>query len=332
MFDFFITQVLGMRWLSDLVEFMLQKGFGLDIKTSIGGSVHFFTYDTIKIVILLVVSVFIITYIQSYFPPERTKRILKGFTGIKGNVIAALLGTITPFCSCSSIPIFIGFIRAGLPMGLTFSFLISSPLVDIASLLMLISFFGVNFSLAYVVLGVVLAVLGGSFLQRFSVEKNIKQYNDPVKELYAESELFGRKQRFEYAKQETFLIFKSVYRYIILGVAVGALIHNWVPQKFVLAVLGADNPFGVIIATLIGIPIYADIFGTLPIAEALFLAGVPAGTILAFMMAVTALSAPSIILLSNVLRPKFLAIFVAIVAIGIIIIGYAINASMGIIF
>ncbi len=326
MFDFFIEQMLGMKWLANFISNIMISNLGLDVTEPLWGSVHFFIYDTIKIMLLLFTLIFMITYIQSYFPPERTKKILSKFDGITGNIIAALLGTVTPFCSCSSVPIFIGFTRAGLPMGLTFSFLISSPLVDLASMLMLMSFFGVNFSIAYVVVGLVLAVVGGILISMLKLDQEMKEYTQPVRELYSESEEFNQRQRLEYAKTDTMLIVKNVYQYILVGVGLGALIHNWVPQEMILAVLGDDNPFGVLIATIIGVPIYADIFGTLPIAEALYLAGVPAGTILAFMMAVTALSLPSIIMLSNVLKPKLLGVFVGIVAVGILIIGYFFNA------
>ena len=325
MFEFFIKQVLGMKWLADLVQDIMVNVFKLDLQEKIWGSLHFFIYDTIKILILLFVLVFIIAYIQSYFPPERTKKILSRFNGILGNKIAALLGTVTPFCSCSSVPIFIGFTRAGLPLGLTFSFLISSPLVDLGSMLMLMSFFGEKFAVAYVLLGLVLAVIGGLMISSLKMEDHIKSYNGNVRELYSESENFTQKQRLSYAKSDTVIIVKNVYKYVLMGVGIGAIIHNWVPKEFILAILGPDNPYGVLIATIIGIPIYADLFGALPIAEALYLAGVPSGTILALMMGITALSLPSMIMLSNVLKPKLLGVFIGIVTIGIVIIGYTFN-------
>ena len=325
MFEFFIKQVLGMKWLADLVQDIMVNVFKLDLQEKIWGSLHFFVYDTIKILILLFVLVFIIAYIQSYFPPERTKKILSRFNGILGNKIAALLGTVTPFCSCSSVPIFIGFTRAGLPLGLTFSFLISSPLVDLGSMLMLMSFFGEKFAVAYVLLGLGLAVIGGLMISSLKMEDHIKIYNGDVRELYSESENFTQKQRLSYAKSDTVIIVKNVYKYVLMGVGIGAIIHNWVPKEFILAILGPDNPYGVLIATIIGIPIYADLFGALPIAEALYLAGVPSGTILALMMGITALSLPSMIMLSNVLKPKLLGVFIGIVTIGIIIIGYTFN-------
>ena len=325
MFEFFIKQVLGMKWLADLVQDIMVNVFKLDLQEKIWGSLHFFVYDTIKILILLFVLVFIIAYIQSYFPPERTKKILSRFNGILGNKIAALLGTVTPFCSCSSVPIFIGFTRAGLPLGLTFSFLISSPLVDLGSMLMLMSFFGEKFAVAYVLLGLGLAVIGGLMISSLKMEDHIKIYNGDVRELYSESENFTQKQRLSYAKSDTVIIVKNVYKYVLMGVGIGAIIHNWVPKEFILAILGPDNPYGVLIATIIGIPIYGDLFGALPIAEALYLAGVPSGTILALMMGITALSLPSMIMLSNVLKPKLLGVFIGIVTIGIIIIGYTFN-------
>ena len=325
MFEFFIKQVLGMKWLADLVQDIMVNVFKLDLQEKIWGSLHFFVYDTIKILILLFVLVFIIAYIQSYFPPERTKKILSRFNGILGNKIAALLGTVTPFCSCSSVPIFIGFTRAGLPLGLTFSFLISSPLVDLGSMLMLMSFFGEKFAVAYVLLGLGLAVIGGLMISSLKMEEHIKSYNGNVRELYSESENFTQKQRLSYAKSDTVIIVKNVYKYVLMGVGIGAIIHNWVPKEFILAILGPDNPYGVLIVTIIGIPIYGDLFGALPIAEALYLAGVPSGTILALMMGITALSLPSMIMLSNVLKPKLLGVFIGIVTIGIIIIGYTFN-------
>lgn len=325
MFDFFIDQILGMRWLSDFIWTVLIETFNANEQSAWWGSIHFFLYDTIKIFILLIVLIFLISYIQSYFPPERTKRILTKFNGIHGNIIAALIGTITPFCSCSSVPIFIGFARAGLPIGMIFSFLISSPMVDVASMLMLMSFFGAEFAIVYVVVGIILAVLGGWLLSVLKVEKYVKVYDGTIKDFYAESEYFNQRQRMNYALNDTKIIVKKLVPYILIGVLIGALIHNWIPQNFILAVLGGNNPFNVILASLIGIPIYADIFGTLPIAEALYLAGVPAGTILALMMAVTTISLPSLIMLSQVLKKQLLFLFIGIVSAGIIFVGYMFN-------
>lgn len=325
MFDFFIDQILGMQWLNDFFWTILIKTFNANEQSAWWGSVHFFLYDTVKICILLVVLIFLISYIQSYFPPERTKRILTKFNGIHGNIIAALIGTVTPFCSCSSVPIFIGFTRAGLPIGMTFSFLISSPMVDVASMLMLMSFFGAEFAIVYAVVGIILAVLGGWLLSVLKVEKYVKVYDGTIKDFYAESEYFNQRQRMNYALNDTKIIVKNLIPYILIGVFIGALIHNWIPQELVLAILGVDNPFSVILAALIGIPIYADIFGTLPIAEALYLAGVPAGTILALMMAVTTISLPSLIMLSQVLKKQLLSLFVGIVTAGIIFVGYIFN-------
>ena len=325
MFDFIMQQILGMQWLSKLIWQLLESILGATQASPLWGSVHFFLYDTIKISILLVSLIFMITYIQSYFPPEKTKRILTGFRGGKGAIIAAILGTVTPFCSCSSIPIFIGFTRAGLPLGMTFSFLISSPMVDLASMLMLMSFFGSNFAVAYVVMGLVLAVAGGLLIDALGLERYLRQYNDPIREFYSESEYFNQKQRLNYAYNDTSIIVRNVFPYVLAGVGIGAFLHNWVPQEWILSVLGAKNALGVVLATLIGVPIYADIFGTLPIAEALYLAHVPVGTILALMMSVTTLSMPSLIMLSKVLTKRLLFTFIGIVVAGIIFIGYAFN-------
>lgn len=324
-FNFFTQQVLGMEWLSDLITLFVENILNLDVTSRLGGSIQFFIYDTIKIFILLAVLIFFISYIQSYFPPEKTKKILTKFKGITGATVSALLGTVTPFCSCSSIPIFIGFSNAGLPLGVTFSFLISSPMVDIASLLLLSSFFGMKISIMYVVLGLVIAIVGGTIISKLGLEDQIRTYDEKTRDLYSESENFNQKQRLNYAKEDTIAIVKGVYKYVLIGVGIGALIHNWIPQEMILSVLGHENPFSVIIAAIIGIPMYADIFGTIPIAEALFMAGVPIGTILAFMMGVTALSLPSMIMLSKVVKPKLLGIFIGIVTIGIVITGYVFN-------
>ena len=325
-FEFFTEQILGMKWLSSLITIFVENVLKLDVSSRIGGSVQFFIYDTIKIFILLAVLIFLISYIQSYFPPEKTKRILTKFKGISGATVSALLGTVTPFCSCSSIPIFIGFTNAGLPLGITFSFLISSPMVDIASLLLLSSFFGMKVSIVYVVLGLIIAIVGGTIISKLNMEEEIRSYTEKTRELYDESENFNQKQRLNYALDDTKIIVKNVYKYVLIVVGIGALIHNWIPQDIILTILGSENPFSVLIAAVVGIPMYADIFGTIPIAEALFMAGVPIGTILAFMMSVTALSLPSIIMLSKVVKPKLLCIFVGIVTIGIVITGYLFNS------
>ncbi|WP_416199187.1 permease [Sporanaerobacter sp.] len=318
--------MLKMKWLFELVEKLVENVFGLSMESKIGGSVHFFIYDTIKIFILLSVLIFLISYIQSYFPPERTKKILGRIRGIKGNIIGALLGTITPFCSCSSIPIFIGFTSAGLPIGVTFSFLISSPMVDLASLMLLMSFFGGKIAIAYVVVGVVLAVIGGAIIQKLNMEKYIEDYVWSVESAELELDELTRKDRVDFSRNQVRDIIGRVWPYILIGVGIGATIHNWIPQSIIEKILGENNPFSVLIATLVGVPVYADIFGTIPIAEALIAKGVGIGTVLSFMMAVTTLSLPSMIMLSKVIKPKLLATFVAIVTIGIMIIGYGFNA------
>ena len=296
-FGWLNDQLLKMRWLSELVRLLVEKVFGLPVSERIGGSIHFFIYDTIKIFILLSLLIFVISYIQSYFPPERTKKILGKIKGIKGNILGALLGTITPFCSCSSIPIFIGFTSAGLPLGITFSFLISSPMVDLASLMLLISFFGLKIAIAYVVVGLILAVIGGTLIEKFRLEKYVEGYVREIENVDAEVPEMTRKERISYSKEQVRDIIKRVWLYVLIGVGIGAAIHNWIPQSFIENVVGGNNPFAVMLATVVGIPMYADIFGTLPIAEALFAKGVAVGTIVSFMMAVTALSLPSIIML-----------------------------------
>lgn len=325
MFDFMMTQILGMQWLSEGIWSLLEKLFEVNRNSSVWNAVHFFAYDTIKILLLLMVVIFLISYIQSYFPPEKTKRILTQYNSVTGIVAAALLGTVTPFCSCSSIPIFIGFTRAGMPLGITFSFLISSPMVDVASMLMLMSFFGAKFAITYVVLGLFLAMGGALVINSLHMERYLKDYEKPIRKFYSESEHFNQEQRIKYASEETCSIAKDVIPYILIGVAVGSVLHNWIPQTWILNALGKDNHFGVILATLVGVPVYADIFGTLPIADALYLAGVPAGTILALMMSVTTLSLPSLIMLSEVLHKKLLFTFVGVVVLGIVIIGYVFN-------
>ena len=325
-FSWINNEILKMTWLSNIIQRLVENVFGLSMKERLGGSIHFFIYDTIKIFILLSVLIFLISYIQSYFPPERTKKLLGNIKGIKGNILGALLGTITPFCSCSSIPIFIGFNAAGLPLGITFSFLISSPLVDLASLLILMSFFGAKIAIAYVVVGLILAVIGGSIIDKLGLEEYVEGYVKEIENVDMEEIEMTRDERISYSKQQVKDVFHKVWLYVLIGVGIGAAIHNWIPESIIQNVVGNNNPFAVLLATAVGIPMYADIFGTLPIAEALFGKGVGIGTVLSFMMAVTALSLPSIIMLSKVVKPKLLAIFVAIVSIGIVIIGYLFNA------
>ena len=324
-FEWLNNQLLKMEWLSDLISHLVESVFKLDTSERIGGSLHFFIYDVLKIFILLSVLIFIISYIQSYFPPERTKRILGRFKGIPANILSALLGTVTPFCSCSSIPLFIGFTSAGLPIGVTFSFLISSPLVDLASVLLLASVFNWKIAIAYVVVGLVLAVVGGTIISKLKLEKYIESFVYENKMIDIEPEELTTRDRMEYSMGQVLDIIKKVWLYILIGVGIGAAIHNWIPESVINAFLGQDKWYSVLLATIVGVPMYADIFGTLPIAEALVGKGVGLGTVLAFMMAVTALSLPSIILLKTVVKPKLLATFVVVVTIGILIIGYVFN-------
>jgi len=326
MWTFIQDQILGMRWLNSLIEQLLLM-VGLNLDSRIGGSIQFFIYDTIKIMVLLCVLIFMISYIQSFFPPERSRKIMGRFHGIGANIIGALLGTVTPFCSCSSIPIFMGFTSAGLPLGVTFSFLISSPMADLGSLVLLISIFGVRIAVAYVVLGLVIAVLGSTLIEKLRMEDQIADFirkNNGKVDI--ESPNLTVIDRLLYSRDQVVSTFKKVFPYILLGVAIGAVIHNWIPEGWVETVLGDNNPFGVILATLVGIPMYADIFGTIPIAEALLSKWALLGTILSFMMAVTTLSLPSLIMLKKVVKPKLLGTFIAICTAGIIIVGYGFNA------
>lgn len=324
MWEFVQNQVLGMKWLNELIGKILEK-IGIDLETRIGGSLQFFMYDVIKITILLCVLIFSISYIQSYFPPERSKKILSKFDGIGANFVAALLGTVTPFCSCSSIPLFIGFTSSGLPIGVTFSFLISSPMVDLGSLVLLMSIFGSKVALIYVILGVVIAVIGGTLIEKLKLENYVEEYIFNTKMNEKDIEAISKKERIRFSKEQTLDTFKKVFPYILIGVGIGSIIHNWIPNNWIETALGSNNPFGVIIATIIGVPMYADIFGTIPVAEALLYKGAQLGTILSFMMAVTTLSLPSLIMLRKVVKPRLLGVFVGICSIGIIIVGYFFN-------
>ncbi|MBO8458299.1 MAG: permease [Spirochaetes bacterium] len=322
---FFQNEVLVMQWLNRLIGLGLEKA-GLDSTNPFKGTLQFFLYDTVKILVLLTVLIFIISYIQSYFPPERAKRILGGFKGLGANCIAALLGTVTPFCSCSSIPLFMGFTGAGLPLGVTFSFLISSPMVDLGSLVLLMSIFGWKVAITYVILGLVIAVVGGSLIEKLRLEDQIEDFIRKGTSVSLEEEKLSVKERIKFAGEKVLETLKKVILYILIGVGIGAFIHNWIPEDFIVSVLGSGNPLGVVLATLCGVPMYADIFGTIPIAEALLAKGALLGVVLSFMMAVTTLSLPSIIMLRKVVKPKLLGIFVGICTLGIIIVGYFFNA------
>ena len=323
--DFFQNQMLGMKWLNELIGSGLYL-LGLDTTNRWIGSIQFFVYDVIKITLLLCFLIFIISYIQSYFPPERSKKILGRFHGIGANAAAALLGTVTPFCSCSSIPLFIGFTSAGLPLGVTFSFLISSPMVDLGSLVLLMSIFGAKIAVVYVTAGLILAVIGGTFIEKLHMEKYVESFILTAGSVDIEAPDLTRKDRLVYAKEQMLSTIKKVLPYILIVVVIGAFIHNWIPERWVSTALGSNNPFGVVLATLIGVPMYADIFGTIPVAEALFAKGAQLGVVLSFMMAVTTLALPSIIMLRKAVKPKLLALFIAICTIGIIIVGYLFNA------
>ncbi|MCR1961067.1 permease [Thomasclavelia cocleata] len=321
---FIQNQVLGMKWLNDLIGTVLMS-LGFDITSHIGGSIQFFIYDVLKITYLLCLLIFIISYIQSYFPPERSKKILGKFHGITANIVSALLGTVTPFCSCSSIPLFIGFTSAGLPLGVTFSFLISSPMVDLGSLVLLMSVFGVRVAIAYVIIGLVIAVVGGTIIEKLHMEKHVESFIMNASAVDINSPALTYKERMIYAKDQVVETLKKVFLYILIGVGIGAVIHNWIPEIWIESVLGGNNPLGVILATIVGIPMYADIFGTIPVAEALLAKGALLGTVLSFMMGVTTLSLPSMIMLKKAIKPQLLGLFIGICTVGIILVGYLFN-------
>ena len=324
LWEFFQNQILGMKWLNELIGNSLGK-IGIDVGSRMGGSIQFFLYDTIKIIVLLCVLIYLISYIQSYFPPERSRQILGKFKGIGANITAALLGTVTPFCSCSSIPLFIGFTSAGLPIGVTFSFLISSPMVDLGSLILLMSIFGAKIAAIYVILGLIIAVVGGTVIDKMKMEDYIEEYIRKAGSVNVQSLKLTKYDRLKYASEQVTSTLKKVFPYILAGVGIGAVIHNWIPEYFIETVLGSKNIFSVILAVLVGTPMYADIFGTIPVAEALYAKGAELGTVLAFMMAVTTLSLPSLIMLRKALKPRLLGLFIGICVVGIIIAGYIFN-------
>ena len=322
--QFIQDQVLGMKWLNELTGKGLSL-LGLDVGGRMGGSVQFFLYDVLKITVLLCFLIFVISYLQSYFPPERSRRILGRFHGVGANIISALLGTVTPFCSCSSIPLFIGFTSAGLPLGVTFSFLISSPMVDLGSLILLMSIFGAKVAVVYVAVGLAIAVAGGTLIERLHMEPYVEDFIRKAGKVDIDSPGLSRRERVQFAREQVGSTFRKVFPYILAGVGIDAVIHNWIPESMIEAVLGGRNPLGVILATLVGVPMYADIFGTIPVAEALLYKGAQLGTILSFMMAVTTLSLPSVILLRKAVKPKLLGLFIGICTVGIILVGYLFN-------
>lgn len=327
MWEFIQDQLFGMKWLNDIIGFLLSS-FGVNTESAVVSAIRFFLYDVIKIVLLLCILVFVISFIQSYFPPERSKKIMGRFHGIGANIVGALLGTVTPFCSCSSIPIFMGFTSAGLPLGVTFSFLISSPMVDLGSLILLMSIFGIKTAIVYVIMGLIIAVAGGTIIERLKMDDQVADFIRASKiKVNVNSPKLRIKDRLIYSKDQVISILKKVFPYILIGVAIGAVIHNWIPQEWVQTVLGSTNPFGVVLATVLGTPMYADMFGVIPVAEALLGKGALLGTVLSFMMAVTTLSLPSLVMLKKAIKPKLLAVFIGICVIGIILVGYFFNIA-----
>lgn len=316
------TDLLKMQGLSEAVaQFLLSVG--LSSSNAWFAVVHFFLYDTIKISLLLYFFVFLVSWLQSYFPPERTRSILLRHRGWRANTLAALLGTITPFCSCSSIPLFMGFTRAGLPRGVTFSFLISSPMVDLGALLILISVFNLKIAMAYVVMGLISAVVGGQLIEKFNPQTSAAPSTSLSSTVLEQSISARARFAFTMAGQ----VFRNVFLFVVIGVGLGAFIHNVVPTDWVLHWLGADNAYSVLTATLIGVPMYADIFGVIPVAQALLAKGAPVGTVVAFMMAVTTLSAPSLILLHRVISQRVLWTFVGVCTLTIVFNGFILNAA-----
>lgn len=327
MWEFIQDQLFGMKWLNDIIGFLLSS-FGVNTESAVVSAIRFFLYDVIKIVLLLCILVFVISFIQSYFPPERSKKIMGRFHGIGANIVGALLGTVTPFCSCSSIPIFMGFTSAGLPLGVTFSFLISSPMVDLGSLILLMSIFGIKTAIVYVIMGLIIAVAGGTIIERLKMDDQVADFIRASKsKVNVNSPKLRIKDRLIYSKDQVISTLKKVFPYILIGVAIGAVIHNWIPQEWVQTVLGSTNPFGVVLATVLGTPMYADMFGVIPVAEALLGKGALLGTVLSFMMAVTTLSLPSLVMLKKAIKPKLLAVFIGICVIGIILVGYIFNIA-----
>ena len=327
MWEFIQDQLFGMKWLNDIIGFLLSS-FGVNTESAVVSAIRFFLYDVIKIVLLLCILVFVISFIQSYFPPERSNKIMGRFHGIGANIVGALLGTVTPFCSCSSIPIFMGFTSAGLPLGVTFSFLISSPMVDLGSLILLMSIFGIKTAIVYVIMGLIIAVAGGTIIERLKMDDQVADFIRASKiKVNVNSPKLRIKDRLIYSKDQVISTLKKVFPYILIGVAIGAVIHNWIPQEWVQTVLGSTNPFGVVLATVLGTPMYADMFGVIPVAEALLGKGALLGTVLSFMMAVTTLSLPSLVMLKKAIKPKLLAVFIGICVIGIILVGYIFNIA-----
>lgn len=327
MWEFIQDQLFGMKWLNDIIGFLLSS-FGVNTESAVVSAIRFFLYDVIKIVLLLCILVFVISFIQSYFPPERSKKIMGRFHGIGANIVGALLGTVTPFCSCSSIPIFMGFTSAGLPLGVTFSFLISSPMVDLGSLILLMSIFGIKTAIVYVIMGLIIAVAGGTIIERLRMDDQVADFIRASKiKVNVNSPKLRIKDRLIYSKDQVISTLKKVFPYILIGVAIGAVIHNWIPQEWVQTVLGSTNPFGVVLATVLGTPMYADMFGVIPVAEALLGKGALLGTVLSFMMSVTTLSLPSLVMLKKAIKPKLLAVFIGICVIGIILMGYIFNIA-----
>jgi uncharacterized protein len=311
-----------------LADSLVYKLMGIQPGTRLGDTLNFFFYDTAKVFLLLITIIFVVAVIRSFFPPERARKLLGHHREYVGNFLAALLGIVTPFCSCSAVPMFIGFIESGLPLGVTFSFLISSPTVNEVALVMLWGLFGWKIALLYTTTGIAIAFFGGIVIGKLKLEHLVEEYVYQIKMGEAEMAAPTWKERIVYARGYTKDILKKVWIYVIVGIGFGALIHGYVPMDFVVKYAGPGNPFAVIVAVLLGVPLYSNAAGTIPIVQALVGKGLPMGTALAFMMSIVAISAPEIIILRNVIKPKLLAIFIGIVAVAIIIVGYLFNAIL----
>ncbi|HIJ96634.1 MAG TPA: permease [Desulfuromonadales bacterium] len=310
---------------ADYVVFNL---LGLSPGSHLGDALNFFIYDTLKIFFLLSVIIYAVAIIRSWFPPEKTKRILSHEREYIGNVVAALLGIVTPFCSCSAVPLFIGFVESGVPLGVTFSFLVSSPMVNEVALIMLWGMFGWKIALIYISTGLLVAIISGIVIGRLKMEKYIQDYVWEMQVGKGEIVEQSWKERFDYARDYTLELLKKIWIYVVIGIAIGGFIHGYVPQDFLARWAGRDNSFAVPVAVALGVPLYSNAAGVIPIVQALTAKGMAIGTVLAFMMAVTALSLPEAVILSNVLKKPLLATFFGIVAVAIIFVGYLFNAIL----
>jgi uncharacterized membrane protein YraQ (UPF0718 family) len=320
-----LWEITVIKIFADYVTFTL---FGLGPETHLGEALDFFIYDTIKIFLLLTVIIFVVAIIRSQFPPEKTKQMLSHKSEYIGNVLAALLGVVTPFCSCSAVPLFIGFLESGVPLGVTFSFLISSPMVNEVALILLYGLFGWKIAAVYIGSGLLVAIVAGFIMGRLKMEKYVQDYVWQMRVGNMEITKLTHREKLEYAREYTAGLLKKIWPYVLVGIGIGAAIHGYAPENFLVQFAGKSNPFAVPLAVLIGVPLYSNAAGIIPIVHVLMEKGMAVGTVLAFMMAVTALSLPEAIVLSNVLKKPLLGVFFGIVAVAIAIVGYLFNAIL----